>query len=317
MITAAEATALTARLCCVARAICLLEWALNRREMRPGGVLNWSIAGLVDFSAHGLVKSRLEALTARLSHRAFLALLVLDGLVTTALFIFPANPILLGAAASLLLIQMKRHYLCYDGADEAVFFCLMALTVGKITGADRLTAWFIAAEACLAYLVAGIYKAASPFWKGGQALLLITRTRLFGREDVAKILRRHVRITAASEFAIVFWESVFPIALFVPPEVLIPILAVGLFFHLSCAWIMGLNTFLWAFGAMYPCVIFANQELRSALSPATRDYLSIGLLLTIGGAVALLTALVPRLRPLKNDYLGQVGELAPTAPATR
>jgi hypothetical protein len=301
MMGALEATALAARLCCVARAISLLELAASTKEMRPGGILNWSVAGLVDFSAHTAVRFRLEALIGRIPRRVFTALLLLDAVVVTALFIFPTNSALLIASALLLLIQMKRHYMSYDGADEMIFLCLIALFVGRIMDASRIAVFFLAAEASLAYLVAGMYKAFSPYWKKGQALLLITRTNLFGQEDVARILQRHLAVTRNFEFVFVLWESTFPIALVAPPKLLVLILAVGLIFHISCAWVMGLNTFLWAFAATYPCVIYANQELRSLLSPNTSLYLMAGLIVGIGSVLALLAVGVPRKRPL-NDY---------------
>jgi hypothetical protein len=118
------------------------------------------------------------------------------------------------------------------------------------------------------------------------------------------MLQSHPAATGAFEFVFVLWESVFPIALLVPPKILLLILAMGLIFHISCAWVMGLNTFIWAFLATYPAVIFANQELRSWLAPATRNYLIVGLALTISFVVGFLTIQIPRKRPLKKDYVG-------------
>jgi len=304
MIVASEVVSLAARFCCVARAVCLLELACSLKDMQPGGLLNWTVTGLVDFSSPSGARVHLEALIARLSHKLFILLLAVDAVVVTTLFIFPSNSILLIAAAALMLIQMKRHYMSYDGADEMIFFCFVALSVGRIAGADKVTAWFLAAEASLAYLVAGAYKAASPFWKKGQALVLITRTRLFGHEGVARMLQRYPAATRSLEFVFVLWECIFPIALLVPLKILLPMLAIGLIFHIACAWVMGLNTFIWAFLATYPALIFANQELRSWLSPNAANDLAIGLALAILLVVAIATVQVPRTRPLERDYVG-------------
>jgi hypothetical protein len=44
---------------------------------------------------------------------------------------------------------------------------------------------------------------------------------------------------------------------------------------------MGLNTFLWAFAAGYPCVIFGNQEIRSVVKTRLDGYLTIALSLLV------------------------------------
>jgi hypothetical protein len=87
--------------------------------------------------------------------------------------------------------------------------------------------------------------------------------------------------------ALVLWESGFVIALIAPRPVLWMMLAAGLVFHLSCAWVMGLNTFLWAFAAGYPCVIFANREIHSVVKAPVDGYLTVALSLAVAVAVVL------------------------------
>jgi len=289
MMSASDALILTVRICCAARAICLIELWLGAKEMRPGGMLNWGIAGLGDFSSQKAFKRPIEEWVALMPQWMFTTLLGLDALVLPALFILPTNGLLLAFAAVLHLIEMKRHYLSYDGADEMILLCLTAIAFGRLTHSPEATAYFIAAEAGLAYFIAGIYKAASPFWKKGLALMLITRTRLFGQQNLSTALQQHPRAASAFEFIFVLWESIFVAAMFAPPKVLLAILAVGLVFHLGCAWVMGLNTFLWAFGATYSCVFFCNQQLRLLLGSSRSNSLSVALALAIGITVAIMT----------------------------
>ncbi|MBS0262978.1 MAG: hypothetical protein JSS02_13620 [Planctomycetes bacterium] len=268
--------------------------ALGAREMRPGGLLNSCITGLGDFSSQSALKQHLERWVSCIPQSLFTGLLWLDAVVILALLCFPLNGALLACAAILHLIQMKRHHLSFDGADEMVLVCLTALAVGSLGNSESAAALFIAAEAALAYFVAGIYKAASPYWKRGLALLLITRTRLFGQQRLSQALQRHPRITAALELIFVSWEVIFPVALIVPPRILFVFLMVGLLFHLSCAWVMGLNTFVWAFAATYPCIYFCNQQLRSMLTTSVADGLSLGVALVLGVAVALMNVYLTR-----------------------
>jgi hypothetical protein len=218
------------------------------------------------------------------------------------LFVFPTNALLLMLAAGFLLLQMKRHYLAYDGADEMTLLCLVALSFGAAIGKPAYAALFIACEACFAYFIAGIYKAASPYWKQGRALLLVTRTQLFGQQRVAGLLQSNRTITSGFELAFVLWESVFLIVLFVKPGLMMGMLLVGIVFHVACAWVMGLNTFLWAFAATYPCIVYANQRIHTLLPESACNRIAWTTAVAISTAVAVLTVYVPRKRPLKNNY---------------
>ena len=40
---------------------------------------------------------------------------------------------------------------------------------------------------------------------------------------------------------------------------------IGIGFHLGCGIVMGLNSFVWAFGATYPAVVLTNGLIRSTL----------------------------------------------------
>jgi hypothetical protein len=286
-LSASEAVNLTVRLCCIGRAICLAELALARRERRPGGMLNWAVAGLVldETPSRFLSLARLRSFVWKsfvgMSPSLFTCLLWIDAGVVLGLFFWPATLALRAAAAILLLIEMKRHYFSVDGSDEMMLLCLVATSLAGFGDSNRYVAFFLAAELVLAYTTAGAYKASSPFWQKGKALLCITRTRAFGHPRISKLLHRYPLLTHSSELALLLWESGFIVALIAPRPVLWMILAAGLVFHLSCALVMGLNTFLWAFAAGYPCVIFANQEIRSVVKTRLDGYLTIALSLLV------------------------------------
>jgi hypothetical protein len=291
-LSASEAISLAVRLCCIGRAICLAELALARRERRTGGMLNWEVAGLVleEPPLRALSFARLRSFVWKcfvgMPPWVFTCLLWIDAGVILGLFLFPATIALRAAAALLLLIEMKRHYFSVDGSDEMMLLCLAATCLGGIGNSDRYVALFLAAELVLAYTTAGVYKAASPFWQKGKALLCITRTRAFGHPRVSKLLKRYPLLSYFSELSLVILESGFLIALIAPRPVLWLMLGAALVFHLSCAWVMGLNTFLWAFAAGYPCVIFANQEIHSVVKAPLDGYVTMALsLLFIFGVV--------------------------------
>jgi hypothetical protein len=246
-------------------------------------MLNWAVAGMLldekPSPVPGLARLRGFVWKHCIGAPAWLfsCLLWIDAAVVLGLFLWPGTFLLRLAAAVFLLIEMKRHYFSVDGSDEMMLLCLAATCLGGIGDSSRYVALFLAAELALAYTTAGAYKAASPFWQKGKALLHITRTRAFGHPGVSKLLHRYPLLSRYSELALVLWESGFVIALIAPRPVLWMMLAAGLVFHLSCAWVMGLNTFLWAFAAGYPCVIFANQEIHTILKAPADGYLTIAL----------------------------------------
>jgi hypothetical protein len=288
-LNASEAVNLAVRLCCIGRAVCLAELALTHRERRPGGMLNWEVAGMVCEEAptrFTRLRSFVWKYTVGMPSSLFTCLQWLDAAVILGLFLFPATVVLRAAAALFLLIEMKRHYFSVDGSDEMMLLCLSATTLGGIGNSSLYVAWFLAAELVLAYTTAGAYKAASPFWQKGKALLAITRTRAFGHPHISKLLNRYPLLAHASELSLLIWESAFIVALIAPRPMLWAILTAGIVFHLSCALVMGLNTFLWAFAASYPCVIFANQQIHSVIKAPLDGYLTAGLsLLLIVGVI--------------------------------
>lgn len=115
---------------------------------------------------------------------------------------------------------------------------------------------FIAAQACLAYFVAGASKVAEPSWRTGQAIPLISSTLMWGNRSQALMLRSHHRLALALCWATMLGECAFPLVLAVPLPVTILLLSVTAGFHVLLAVEMGLNSFVWAFGSTYPAIIF-------------------------------------------------------------
>jgi len=114
---------------------------------------------------------------------------------------------------------------------------------------------FIAAQAALSYLTAGVAKARSAVWRSGRAIPLIVDTDTYGWPWVAGMLAGRPALARSACWTVIVFECLFAGALVAPEPVRLAALAVGLAFHLGCALVMGLNTFVWAFAATYPCVL--------------------------------------------------------------
>jgi hypothetical protein len=289
-----QALSLAVMLACVARLVSLVELALIRHEFRGGGLLDWDVLGLMNLPTRTELMFRLRCLYRRLGRRGFSAILVLDALVCAATLAMPASPWLIGAVAALQLALLKRLHLSVDGSDQMILLVLVAALIARVDGsaiAARAAVTFLAAEVCLAYLVAGLYKAVSTYWQSGAALVLITRTRVFGHGAFARTLDRHPTLAHLMTAGVFVWECCFSVVLVAPLPVAIAILAIGVAFHVGCAFVMGLNTFVWAFVASYPALLTTNAWLAPGLGGA-RLALCGGVLLAIAVGVRLLTATV-------------------------
>lgn len=169
-----------------------------------------------------------------------------------------------GLAGTTWALGLRTNYGA-DGSDHMAILTYVASTVEKAFGDDprvrEAALWFVAGEACLSYTTAGLAKLASPVWRNGQAMTGIFRTRTYGHEWSARMLRQHPALAVAGGWAVIVAESLFPLVLVLPAEYAWPLLLLGLAFHLGNAHFMGLNRFVWAFSGTYPAVVRAARHL--------------------------------------------------------
>src|SRR5215471_360627 len=274
-----DALRLAVQFCAVAQIVGLVELTLVRSELRSGGFLDWSMIGNLNPWTRTHVGSLIRRAFRRLGNRMFIWLIVLNAVVAAALLIWPSVAGLIAAAAALQVMLMKRHHVTIDGSDQMILVVLVTCMLGRISGdalAIRAAVSFLAAELTLAYLVAGLAKAASPYWQSGEAFPMIVQTRMYGQPMAARMVNRHPGLGHAASYAVFCWESLFILALTAPPTVVAVIFACGVGFHAGCAVVMGLNRFMWAFVASYPAVACTNLAIRSALGGHTADAVTIG-----------------------------------------
>lgn len=155
-----------------------------------------------------------------------------------------------------------------DGADQmtTIVFIGAALAAPAFMGELRvaLGAFFIAAQALLAYATSGVAKLVSPVWRDGTGLAGILSTVDHGTPSLGAWLTRHPLFSKLGSWGTIAFECAFVLVLVLPPPLGAAVLVVGLLFHAACAVTMGLNSFLWAFPATYPCVWFAAEAFRAA-----------------------------------------------------
>ena len=161
---------------------------------------------------------------------------------------------------AMMMIRWRRHA-GGDGAEQMAALVLLATLLAVVPvaaeGRVAIAAVFIAAQASLSYVAAGIAKLVSPMWRSGVALPAILSTDGHGHPWAAAQLRRHPKLAFLASWTVIAFECLFPVLLLGPSWWRLSVLSVGLGFHVACAALMGLNSFLWMFPATYPCVLAA------------------------------------------------------------
>lgn len=159
-----------------------------------------------------------------------------------------------------------RRYIGDDGSDQMSTITTVAIWLcaglGRSELALSLGLWFLAAQAGMSYTAAGVAKAMSREWRDGSALFKIFNTQAYGIRAIARFLREHPRLGWWVCWSVIVAECAFPTIFFVPVPIMLGMLMAGVVFHATCAAIMGLNSFLWAFAATYPAVAHANHLIR-------------------------------------------------------
>jgi hypothetical protein len=251
-----------ARLSACGAMISSLEMIAVRNEFRKDGVFN--LQGIVSlYGKEGAVFNLLD-------RTLLLALIAVACSAAIVILFGPFQAIgqiaVVVCFANRLLVRWRR-LLGGDGAEQMTTLVLAAtlLAVLPHTSEARihLAVAFIGAQATLSYVTAGIAKLLSPVWRSGAALPVIMGTEIHGHPRVASALAHWRRSAAVLGWSVIAFECLFPLLIIGPSWLAIAALILGLIFHAGCAATMGLNNFLWAFPATYPCVLV----LASWLSP--------------------------------------------------
>jgi hypothetical protein len=173
----------------------------------------------------------------------------------------PFGPLLLIAAfLATTLVRWRRHT-GGDGAEQMALIVLAAvgLAIFPWPSSGRMAAatTFIAAQLILSYVTGGVAKLVSSTWRDGSALPAILSTYSHGDPVAAQLLHKDIRLAQLACWTIISFECLFPFLVFGPSWLAALALVCGLGFHVACAVLMGLNSFLWTFPATYPCVLAA------------------------------------------------------------
>lgn len=255
---AATALDLSARIAACGSLVAGLEMFSVRHEFLGRGV--FSVRGVATLYSRGT-----GALTsAPPAINVMLTSLVLSSAALAILGPFgPVGSVALTLCFASRSLVRWRRLLAGDGAEQLISLILAATLLAVLPWPSQarlsLAVWFISSQLMLSYVTAGIAKLRSPVWRQGEALAGILSTEVHGHPVAAAGLRQFGIASKAAGWGVMIFECAFPLLFFGPQWMAVAALAVGLVFHVACAATMGLNNFLWAFPATYPCMYCAAQ----------------------------------------------------------
>jgi hypothetical protein len=249
------------------------ERLASREDFASTGWLPWSIVGFDTLTRPDrMLYLRKPQLYKSLFDKKAMSQFMLTGLVGTVLMLAsPVSSLLFTTGVFLTVLSgftlQVRSVYGGDGAQQMNMILGAALLLGfnpwisPIAGIICLT--FVAAQACLSYFASGVAKLISPLWRSGDALPRILSTTAYGSAAAYRLSQRSLSLTRMLCKATVLLEVLFPVLLVLPKELFFAFLVWGIMFHLSIAFLMGLNTFFWSFIATYPAIYFVWTLLHS------------------------------------------------------
>lgn len=237
-----------------------LERLVTLKKYRHTGLFSWEILRQRLVSMPMPLRRAADCLFARPEFLAAVLLLRIGGVLLVLSTPFRSGAYSVGLTVLVFgqIYVLARSGFGAIGADSMTLIVCggtwLATAVADTTLAARAGLWFIAAQGCLGYAVAGISKLAAPKWRSGEAMTTVLSTYAYGNQGLFTVLRRRPWLSSFSSWGAMLWEATFPIALIVPDRVLIAQFALGLLFHASVAQLMGLNLFLAAFPSTYVAI---------------------------------------------------------------
>ena len=248
--------------------IASVELLALKGEFEDGGLFSWDVLRTVSRATLSVGTGRPRQF---ISHPFFVPAVTGARALAALILIFFSNNYALSTACVFAIIAASivmfwRAPIGLDGSDQMSLITFVSVAIYKLFPGDvhvaQASLWFIAIQGCLSYFVAGIAKVISPVWRSGEAVRRILGTRTYGSRRSASLVSGRHGVCVALSWLVMLFECTFPLALAFGTTGFAVFAVLGIFFHITNAVIMGLNTFVWAFVATYPAILFCAVSLR-------------------------------------------------------
>lgn len=242
------------------------QWLADLPHWRTGSAIGWDLQGL-----RKGIKGRSGWVAVLYRESGLRVLAVLLGLAGLLLVVLPLGPLslpLLAATLGLAILLGQRSI--PDGADKMAIVVASGAVLqalGFVLGNSTLVlagALWTGGQLTIAYFAAGVSKVMLADWRSGVSPRAALGSYMWG----SRLSAWGVNLPGAAvllAWTVMLLEMLFPLALLLPSQGLVMVLACFFLFHAVIALVMGLNTYPLAFLAAYPATIWLGQWLRGAL----------------------------------------------------
>jgi hypothetical protein len=251
-------------------AISCVEDLAARHQYGVNGFLSWEILSLE--TAWKTRQPAARALNLVMSE-GFISLSSVAQIIACAILVLgPEIPPIIVSVCLLLIflgryLWVLRSIIGLDGAHQMHVLVFAGLFVASLFPSslfiEQAAIWFIALHCTLAYFAAGMAKIKGESWRKGTAVTDIMAARLYGCHSVHRFLVARPRLGCFLTWSVIAFELSFPLVF--APYIGIPLLILAILFHIANVFTMGLHTFLFAFIAGYPAILFCRQQLFTML----------------------------------------------------
>lgn len=256
-----------ASLACVAVVIDSLEVVANRREYAADGIYNHEVLRTsYAWMLEGVPAALLGSLFRYPNYLGLVGVQLLAAVLLLSHLLPALAPALVILLLCCRLLSHLRNQYGLDGSDQMLVVVLGGLAVFHVVPEPLAKAGalgFIALQSLLSYFTAGYAKLVSPIWRGGAAIGGILNTTSYGSAFLSRILLKSKVLSLLVCWSVLVFECALPALVFLGVKSALVFVAVAAAFHLSVAVLMGLNSFLWAFSATYPCLLFLAARIQT------------------------------------------------------
>lgn len=272
-ISRSRALGISERLTAMTALTSSLEYITHQRQIRKGGLNDWTIARKMHASSTRPTRKLLDVIghptTTRALHAARIG--------AAAALLAPGNARWRGAANVFLGLSnaalYPRHRYGTDGSDQVSSFVQTAAGIARLSRQPAIQdalLWYIALQANLSYLVSGWVKLLGQPWRDGSALNGVMRTRTYGHEGLYRLTNRYPVPARYLAHGVLALECLFPVAYLKGGLLAKPVMAGAAAFHTANGYFMGLGRFITSFEAMHPMVAYTSAP-KSHPAVAGRD----------------------------------------------
>lgn len=162
------------------------------------------------------------------------------------------------------LFILRRFQGPYNGGSDRMgllILCCLCLThFMPSTQMQEYVFGYLALQLVLSYFMSGWVKIVNPDWRRGKALQDVFRFSAYPVSESLRGWTTRPRLLFLMSWAVMLFELLFPLTL-LSHTALIAGLIIAATFHLTNAFIFGLNRFFWFWLAAYPSILWLQQRV--------------------------------------------------------